>query len=254
MNPVSSATSHRALLPALSPASVPSSWTHLRTFTPLLNFGVQNAHSTQNEVAAVLNRVRWSPLLTSWLCCIWRLATADFEPAVSQYPQTHFCGAALQPCLSEFVLVEGSAVSLVQSPAFVLVQFHTTDDCSTLQSIHIPLQGLLSLRNVNSTSHFSIVSKFANSALDSCLQIIDKNFEQNWPWDWALRNTTGDWSPASLSILYNTLSPALQPVLSAHHLPAHFTVRLVQKDAGRDNIKSLIKIQKTHIHHLPFIY
>lgn len=96
------------------------------------------------------------------------------------------------------------ALSQVQSLAFVLVQFHAIDDCWALQSIHIPLQGLLSLESVSSTSHFSIISKLANSAFDSCLQITDKNFEQKWPRDWALRNTTGDWSPARCSpTLYN---------------------------------------------------
>ncbi|GAB0206361.1 mitochondrial enolase superfamily member 1 [Grus japonensis] len=45
----------------------------------------------------------------------------------------------------------------------------------------IPLQGLLSLKRVNSTSQFSIISKFANGAFNSCIQITDKNIEQNWP-------------------------------------------------------------------------
>ena len=50
-----------------------------------------------------------------------------------------------------------------------------------LQSIQIPLQGFLSLEGVNSTSQVSIISKLANGAFNSCIQIIDKNIEQNWP-------------------------------------------------------------------------
>ena len=46
-----------------------------------------------------------------------------------------------------------------------------------LQSIQNPLQGLLSLKRVNSTSQFGVVCKLANSAFNSCIQITDKNIE-----------------------------------------------------------------------------
>ncbi|PKU29818.1 hypothetical protein llap_16140 [Limosa lapponica baueri] len=46
--------------------------------------------------------------------------------------------------------------------------------------LNIPLQGLLSLERVNSTSQYGIVSKVANGAFNSCIQIIDEYFEQNW--------------------------------------------------------------------------
>ncbi|GAB0177364.1 mitochondrial enolase superfamily member 1 [Grus japonensis] len=45
----------------------------------------------------------------------------------------------------------------------------------------VPLQGLLSFKKVNSTSQFGIISKLANGAFNSCIQIIDKYIEQNWP-------------------------------------------------------------------------
>ncbi|KAK4806807.1 hypothetical protein QYF61_005603 [Mycteria americana] len=86
------------------------------------------------------------------------------EPAVNQHPQIPFCRAALQPLLSQFILVPGITPCQVQNPAFGLVKFHAIDDCPMLQSIQIPLQGLLSLERVNSTSQFSIISKLANSA------------------------------------------------------------------------------------------
>ncbi|KAK4811166.1 hypothetical protein QYF61_019797 [Mycteria americana] len=72
-------------------------------------------------------------------------------------------------------------VCRVQNLAFGLVKFHAINDCPMLQSIQISLQGLLSLKRVNSTSQFSVISKLANGAFNSCLQIIDKNIEQNWP-------------------------------------------------------------------------
>ncbi|KAK4806162.1 hypothetical protein QYF61_001085 [Mycteria americana] len=52
--------------------------------------------------------------------------------------------------------------------------------------------------------------------------------------------------------LHTVLKPVLHP---AHCEPAHPTVgQLVQKDAVRDSIKSLTKIQKDYIHRLPFIH
>jgi len=50
-----------------------------------------------------------------------------------------------------------------------------------LQSIQIPLQGTFSLRRVSSTSQFGIISKLAYGAFNSCIQIFDKDMEQNWP-------------------------------------------------------------------------
>ena len=95
-----------------------------------------------------------------------QLLTPD-EPPVNRHPQTPSCGAALQPLLSQFILVPNVTPSQVQNPAFGLVEFHVTDDCPMLQSIQIPLQGLLCLERVNSTSQFGIISKLANGALNS---------------------------------------------------------------------------------------
>ena len=50
-----------------------------------------------------------------------------------------------------------------------------------LQSIEIPVQGILSVKRVNSTSQLGITSKLANRVFNSFIQIIDKYIEQNWP-------------------------------------------------------------------------
>lgn len=50
-----------------------------------------------------------------------------------------------------------------------------------LQPSYIPLQGLLSLKRVNRTCQFGIISSLAYGAFISCIQIIDKYVEQNWP-------------------------------------------------------------------------
>ena len=60
---------------------------------------------------------------------------AAVEPAVDQHPQIPFCRVALQPLLSQFILLPGITPSQVQNPAFGLVQFHPIDDCPMPQSI-----------------------------------------------------------------------------------------------------------------------
>ncbi|KAJ7413107.1 hypothetical protein BTVI_44282 [Pitangus sulphuratus] len=50
-----------------------------------------------------------------------------------------------------------------------------------LQPIQMSLQGLLSLKKVNSTPQFGNISKFANGAFHSYIQIIANYIEQNWP-------------------------------------------------------------------------
>lgn len=50
-----------------------------------------------------------------------------------------------------------------------------------LQSIQFPLKGILSPKRFNFTSQFGIISKLANGAFISCIQIIHKNVEQDSP-------------------------------------------------------------------------
>ncbi|KAK4815505.1 hypothetical protein QYF61_003063, partial [Mycteria americana] len=93
--------------------------------------------------------------------------------SINQHAQIPFCRAALQSFLSQFILMSGVPLSQVQKLSFV-VKFHAIDDCPVLQFMYIPLQGLLSLKRVNSTSQFSIISKLTNGAFNACLQVIDK--------------------------------------------------------------------------------
>ena len=105
---------------------------------------------------------------------------AHAELSVHQHPQTPFRRAALQSLLSLFMLVLGVPPSKVQKLSFVLA-FHAIDRCSMLQSIQIPLQGLFVFERVNSTFQLRIICKLTSYAFNSCLQIINKNIEQNRP-------------------------------------------------------------------------
>jgi len=102
------------------------------------------------------------------------------ELSVHQHPQTPFCKAALQSLLSRFILVLRVPPSKMQKLSLVLLEFHAIDGCPMLQSIQIPLQGLL-FKRVSSTSQLRIICKLTSYAFNSCLQIINKNIEQNKP-------------------------------------------------------------------------
>lgn len=60
---------------------------------------------------------------------------------------------------------------------------------------------------------------------------------------------------SQMQLLYSPVSPALQPALyPVHWEPPDLTGgQPLQKVAVRDSVKSLIKIQKSYIKHLPFI-
>lgn len=67
-------------------------------------------------------------------------------------------------------------------PVFVLVQFHAIDDCSVLQPMQMPPQGLLSLKRANSTFQFSIISKLPTPFSRSLINILNKTIPGGEPW------------------------------------------------------------------------
>lgn len=105
------------------------------------------------------------------------------------------------------------------------------------------------LRDSKSTSHLSLIGKPADSAFDSCIQVIDKIIEQNWPQvGLTLSSAAGDQSPARCShIQYNTLSSAFQIVFhSAHCEPAWLPARMMQKNAMSETaLKASLNPRKT---------
>jgi len=52
--------------------------------------------------------------------------------AIDPTPHISFCGAVLQPLISQFVCITSITLSQVQNMALALVQFHTVGDCPAL--------------------------------------------------------------------------------------------------------------------------
>ncbi|KAK4818164.1 hypothetical protein QYF61_007606 [Mycteria americana] len=108
------------------------------------------------------------------------------QAAVNQHSQVLFCQAAFQPLCPKPVALHGVAV---------------TQSLPTLKQINIPAQ-------------LAVVCKLTEGALDPLVQVIDKDIKRNWPQHRALGNTACDRLPSGVnSIHYNSLGPAIQPVL-----------------------------------------
>lgn len=123
-----------------------------------------------------------------------------------------------------------------------------------LQSVKVPLQDLLILKRVNSTSQFVSSAKRVDSTPASRLLISTLN---RTALGLNQRNTAGDQSPGRCGpIHYNPLGSALQPGLHPARCElAHPTGgQLVRKDAVRYNIKILPKIQTNYSYPLPLNY
>ncbi|GAB0204940.1 hypothetical protein GRJ2_002959600 [Grus japonensis] len=79
-------------------------------------------------------------------------------------------------------LLPGKGLQMLAAHGNIPHDHHQSETTRTQGSSgRIPLQGLLSLERVNSTSQFGIIDKLANDAFNSCLQITDKDIDQDWP-------------------------------------------------------------------------
>ncbi|KAK4818992.1 hypothetical protein QYF61_022823 [Mycteria americana] len=145
-----------------------------------------------------------------------RLGTllAHIQAAVNQHPQVLLCQAAFQPLFPKPVALHGVAVAQVQDPALGLVKPHTIGLGPWIQPVHIPLQNLPTLQQINTPTQLGVICKHIEGALDPFIQIIDKDTKQNWPQHRALGNTACDRPPTGVnSIHHYSLGPAIQPVL-----------------------------------------
>ncbi|KAK4826066.1 hypothetical protein QYF61_005025 [Mycteria americana] len=137
---------------------------------------------------------------------------AHIQAAVNQHPQV-FCQAAFQPLFPKPVALHGVAVAQVQDLALGLVEPHTSGLGPSIQPVQVPLQSLPTLQQINTPTQLGVVCKLTEGALDSLIQIIDKDIKQNWPQHRALGNTACDRPPSGFNaIQHNSLGSAIQPV------------------------------------------
>ena len=65
--------------------------------------------------------------------------------------------------------------------------------CPLSEPVEVPLVGIPSFYCVTCTTQLDVISKFAEGALNPTVYDIDKDVEEHWSQDGALRDTTHDW-------------------------------------------------------------
>ncbi|KAK4827577.1 hypothetical protein QYF61_019479 [Mycteria americana] len=106
---------------------------------------------------------------------------AHIQLAVNQHPQVLLCQAAFQPLFPKPVALHGVAVAQVQDLALGLLKPHTIGLSPSIQPVQVPLQTLPPLKHINTPTQLGVICKLTEGALDSLIQIIDKDVKQNWP-------------------------------------------------------------------------
>jgi len=122
----------------------------------------------------------------------------------------------------------GVVVAKVQGLALGLVELYPTGLSPAIQPVQIPLPGLPTPRQINTSSLLDVTCKVTEGALNSLVQVINNVTEQDRLQYQSPGNTAHDHLPAGFnSIHHNSLGPAIQPVLHpaectcpSHRLPA----------------------------------
>ena len=98
---------------------------------------------------------------------------AHVQLPVNQYPQALFCQAAFHPLLPKPVALHG-VVTEVQVPALGLVETHRIGLGPPIQTVHIPLQSLPILQQINTPAQPGVICILPEQILNPLIQIIDK--------------------------------------------------------------------------------
>jgi len=106
---------------------------------------------------------------------------AHIQTAIDQHPMVLFCWAAFQPLLPKSVALLGVVVTKVQDTAFGLVEIYTIGLGPSILSVHIPLQSLPTLKQIDTPTQLGVICKLTEGALNPLIQIIDKDVKQVRP-------------------------------------------------------------------------
>jgi len=95
-----------------------------------------------------------------------RTLPAHVQFSIHQYPQVLLLRAALNPFVSQSILILKTALTQVQDLAHGLVEPYEFHTGPLLELVRVPLDSILSLRCVNYTTQLGVICRFAEGALD----------------------------------------------------------------------------------------
>ncbi|KAK4823973.1 hypothetical protein QYF61_008592 [Mycteria americana] len=109
---------------------------------------------------------------------------------MSSFSFTSIPSPSLQGCSQSLHPLAWVALTQVQDLALGLIEPHEVHKSPLLQLVHVPLDGILSLRRVNRTTQLGVICKLAEGALDPTVYVIDEDIKQYWSQYRPLRDIT----------------------------------------------------------------
>ena len=104
---------------------------------------------------------------------------AHVQLAIHQYSQVIFSRAVIHPFILQLALVTGVATTQVQDFSLGFVETHEVHPGPLLKTVHVTLDGILSLRHVSHTTQLDVIHKLAEGALDPTVDVIDEDTKEH---------------------------------------------------------------------------
>ena len=100
-------------------------------------------------------------------------------------------------------MLPGTIAAKVQVQALSLVELHPIGLSPAIQPVQIPLQGLATPKQINTSSQSDVICRFTDDALNALIQVINKDVEEDRPQRRPLGNTTYDQLPDGFNSIHN---------------------------------------------------
>ena len=117
---------------------------------------------------------------------------AYVQPSIDQHSQVHFLYTVLQPLCPKPVALPEVVLAKVQDPTLGLTEPHPIGHSPAIQPVQIPLQGLPTARQINTSSQLVVICKLTEGALSALIQVINTFIKQDRLQYRTLRKTTHD--------------------------------------------------------------
>lgn len=177
--------------------------------------------------------------------------------SIDQHSQILFLCIAFQPLCPEPIVSHGVVVTKVKDLALSHVEPHPLGLCPAIQPVQVPLQGLPTLQQTDTSPQLGVICKLPEGALNSLIQIINKGIKEGGPQHRLWRNTTHDRLPAGFhSVHHLSLGLAIQPVSNpAKSVPVQaMCCQLLQENTVGDRVKGFAEVRVDRIHSLSLIH
>ena len=130
-----------------------------------------------------------------------------------------------------------------------VVELHPTGLSLSIQSVQIPLQGLPTPMQSNTSTQLGVICRLTEGALNPLVQVINKDIKQNMPLYLPLGNTTLDQLNLTL------FTTALRSCLPACSLCSkEHTCQLLQENTVGDSVKGFADVQVDYVNSLSFFH